>query len=140
MVEKGIVTKLDGDFAVVKVNKKDECSKCGLCLFPKNADSINFRAENEVNAKVGDVVVIETKERAKTLGILLVFGVPLLLVILSLILGYIFIKDETACLLIALGVVAVWFVVLALIDKRLKNSLNFSSKIKAIESSIEKES
>lgn len=138
MIEKGIVTSLDGDYAIVKVNKKDECAKCGLCLFPKNADSINFRAENGVGAKVNDIVEIETKERAKTLGIVLVFGVPLILVIASLILGYIFIKNEITCLLVSLGVVIVWFFILSIIDRKIKNSLKFSSKIKEIINKMEK--
>jgi positive regulator of sigma E activity len=138
MIEKGIVTSLDGDYAIVKVNKKDECAKCGLCLFPKNADSINFRAENGVGAKVNDIVEIETKERAKTLGIVLVFGVPLILVIASLILGYIFIKNEITCLLVTLGVVIVWFFILSIIDRKIKNSLKFSSKIKEIINKMEK--
>jgi positive regulator of sigma E activity len=138
MIEKGIVTSIDGDYAIVKVNKKDECAKCGLCLFPKNADSINFRAENGVGAKVNDIVEIETKERAKTLGIVLVFGVPLILVIASLILGYIFIKNEITCLLVTLGVVIVWFFILSIIDRKIKNSLKFSSKIKEIINKMEK--
>ena len=138
MIEKGIVTSLDGDYAIVKVNKKEECAKCGLCLFPKNADSIKFRAENGVRAKVDDIVEIETKERAKTLGIVLVFGVPLILVIASLVLGYIFIKNEITCLLVTLGVVVVWFFILSIIDKKIKNSLKFSSTIKGIITKMEK--
>lgn len=139
MIERGIVTSLDGDYAYVKVNKKDECSKCGMCLFPKNADSIKFRSENKIGAKIGDTVVIETKEKAKTLGILLVFGVPLLLVIASLILGYIFIKNETVSLIVAVGVVIIWFFILSLIDRKLKNSLKFSSKIQEIQNRIKEE-
>ena len=68
MKEAGLVISIDGEYASVKVDKKDECSKCGMCLFPKNADSIEIRAENSFGAEVGDTVVIETQEDTKLLG------------------------------------------------------------------------
>ena len=80
MKEKGVVTALNGKFAVVKVDKRDECSKCGMCLFPKNASSVDFNAKNGVFAKVGDEVIIETQKDGKLAGALLAFLVPLLLI------------------------------------------------------------
>ena len=42
MVEQGVVTAVKGNRATVRVDKKDECSKCGMCLFPKGASSIDL--------------------------------------------------------------------------------------------------
>ena len=39
MREKGVVTAVNGNFATVRVDKKSECDKCGLCLFPKGASA-----------------------------------------------------------------------------------------------------
>ena len=59
MQESAIVKKVAGQTATLVIDKKDECSKCGMCLFPKGANAIEFEAENSVNAKVGDTVLIE---------------------------------------------------------------------------------
>ena len=120
MREVGVVTKIDGKFASVKVNKKDECSKCGLCLFPKNADSVEFRANNEINSCVGDSVIIESKKDGKLLGSFLVFLVPLLLIGLSALISYSVIKSEIWFLLLSVISVVLWYTILAVIDKRYK--------------------
>ena len=74
MQEIGKVSKTEGKYAIVKVQKKDECSKCGMCLFPKNASEIEFRAKNTLLAKENDDVLINTyNERGKLVGMLLVF-------------------------------------------------------------------
>ena len=136
MTEQGKVISIDGGFATVKVDKKDECAKCGLCMFPKNANSVNFYAENNVGANVGDTVIVTTKEKAKTVGILLVFGVPILLIVASLLIGYLLIKSETVGLITSIFSVVIWFFILSFIDKRLKKRSNFSSKIQEIVSKI----
>ena len=133
MKELGTVTSIDGKYAVVKVDKKDECSKCGMCLFPKNASSIDFHAKNKLDAKVGDVVMIETKDDVKLLGALLAFLVPLILIGLSAIITYVFIKIEIYMLILSVILVALWYTILAIIDKKLKKSFKLSPEIIAIE-------
>ena len=125
MREQGEVTSLDGKFAVVKVDKRDECSKCGMCLFPKNASSVDFRAKNGVFAKVGDKVVIETQKDGKLLGAILAFLVPLILIGLAAVITYIFIRIEIWMLILSVIFVVLWYTILAIIDKKLKNSLGF---------------
>lgn len=125
MKEKGVVTALNGKFAVVKVDKRDECSKCGMCLFPKNASSVDFNAKNGVFAKVGDEVIIETQKDGKLEGALLAFLVPLLLIGLSAVITYIFIHVEIWMLILSVIFILLWYTILAVIDKKLKNSLSF---------------
>ena len=129
MIETGIVEKTNGKYATVKVNKKDECSKCGLCLFPKNADSITFRSLNSVNAKAGDKVTIKTSEKAKISGVFLAFGIPLILIILAIGIGYLLQQSELIILLSCIIPVVLWFLVLAFIDNKLKKLKTFSTEI-----------
>jgi hypothetical protein len=35
MKEIGIVKKTTKEIASVEINKKEECSKCGMCMFPR---------------------------------------------------------------------------------------------------------
>ena len=133
MRESGIVTQIDGKYAIVKVDKKDECSKCGMCLFPKNASSIDFRAKNKLGAEVGDKVIIENKENTKLLGAILAFLVPLVLMGLSAVITYTVIGKEIYMLILSVISIVLWYTILAIIDKRLKNSVKFSPEIIAIE-------
>lgn len=132
MVESGRVTAVKGETAKVKVDKKDECSKCGMCLFPQNASSIEFDAQNQIGAKMGDLVEIEKKSDGKLLGTLLAFLVPLLLIGLAVLINYLFIKKEIFILVIAIGLIAVWYIVLALIDKKIKKLERYTTVITKI--------
>lgn len=132
MVESGRVTAVKGETAKVKVDKKDECTKCGMCLFPQNASSIEFDAQNQIGAKMGDLVEIEKKSDGKLLGTLLAFLVPLLLIGLAVLINYLFIKKEIFILVIAIGLIAVWYIVLALIDKKIKKLERYTTVITKI--------
>ena len=132
MKEVGLVVAVDKNFATVKVDKKDECSKCGMCLFPKNADSIEIRAENSLGASVDDTVVFAKAVNANLLGALLVFLVPLILIGLSAVIAYIFIKKEIWVLILSVIFIVMWYTMLAIIDKRLKNSQKFCAKVVSV--------
>ena len=132
MREIGKVVSFDGKHAVVKVDKKDECSKCGMCLFPKNASSVDFRAENPLNAKLEDTVVIESRKDGRLLGAVLAFLVPLILIALSAVITYIFIKNEIWLLILSVIFIGLWYTILAVIDKKLKKSVNFCHVIVSI--------
>lgn len=125
MQEIGVVTSVKGEKATVKLDKKDECSKCGMCLFPQNASSIEIEADNQIGAKVGDTVTFERQADGKLLGALLVFLVPLLLIGISAILSYLVIGKEIYMLVMSLSSIIVWFFILSMIDKKLKKTTSF---------------
>ena len=119
MREVATVARLDGNYAIVSIDKKDECSKCGMCAFPKGADKIEIRAKNGLNAVEGDSVIIERTEGGKLTGAILVFLVPLLLIGLSVLINYLFINKEIWTLYLSAIFIVLWFCVLGLIDKKL---------------------
>ena len=129
MKEFGIVTAVDKNRATVKVDKKDECSKCGMCLFPKGANAVEFNAKNDLDAKVGDKVLIETEKDGKLIGAILAFLVPLILIGVSALIGYLVIKSEIWILILSLVLIIAWYVVLSLIDKKIGKTVSFSPKI-----------
>ncbi len=131
MTEQGVVVK-DGELASVKIDKKDECSKCGLCLFPKNASSIEVPVENKLGAVKGDKVIIERTAEPKLLGIFLAFVVPLLLIGVSALLTYLVIKVEYWLAILSVGLVVIWYALLALFDKKLKTLKKYSARITEI--------
>lgn len=130
MQEIGKVSKIEGKYAIVKVQKKDECSKCGMCLFPKNASEIEFRAKNTLSAKENDDVLINTSnERGKLVGMLLVFLVPLLLIGIAVLIEKLFIKNEIFILPISIGLIVVWFFMLSIIDKKIAKNDKYVCEI-----------
>lgn len=133
MTEKGIVVAVDKKGATVEIAKKEECSKCGLCAFPKNANKIKVYAENKVGAKKGDTVIIERNSGTSLLGVLLAFLVPLLLIGVAIGVNYLFIKNEIWILILSVIFIVLWYTILALIDKKLKMIKGLISVITAIE-------
>lgn len=129
MKEVGLVIKTEKERATVKVDKKDECSKCGMCLFPKNATSTQFSVNNGVGAKEGDTVIIETKENSKLIGSMLAFLVPLILIAISAVITFTIIKKEIYMLIISVVSIVIWYAILPVIDKRLRRSSAFAPDI-----------
>lgn len=129
MTETGLVTKTEGKYAYVKIDKKDECAKCGMCLFPKNASSIELRVFNGVKAKEGDLVLTTTSQKTKTVSSLLVFLVPLLLILIASAIGYFVFYNELLSLAFSVVAVVVWFIILSFIDKKLRKTTIFCSMI-----------
>ena len=129
MKEAGLLVKTDNNKATVKVDKKDECSKCGMCLFHKNASSVEFTVVNDVGAKEGDTVLIEMNSNSKLLGAVLAFFVPLLLIFISAIVTFAVIGEEIYMLVLSVGLVVIWYLILPIIDKRLKTWDKFCPKV-----------
>lgn len=129
MREVGKVIAVKGNFATVSVQKRDECSKCGLCLFPKNASTVEFNAQNSLNAKVEDDVVIETVERTKFLGIVLAFLVPLVLIGAMVLVSFVFPNAEIWIVIASVILITLWYTILVFIDKVLAKNKKFATTI-----------
>ena len=140
MREMGVVTEINGKTAVVSVDKKDECSRCGLCLFQEGTNKAEFFVRSEADVSVGDTVEIERSEKGKFAGAVLAFLVPLLLIGLAVAINYLFIKSEIWILILSVIMIALWYVALAFLDKRLKSSATFNARIVALISKAQTES
>lgn len=129
MKEIGKIITVEDGYATVSIDKKEECSKCGMCAFPKNANTIEFKATNPIDAKIGDTVMIERKTDGKISGITLAFLVPLLLIGLSILLSYTMGLKEIWILVLSAVMLAIWYTILSLIDKRLSKKDKFLATV-----------
>lgn len=132
MIEVGKVIKTKGDTATVRIDKKDECSKCGMCLFPKNASHIDLDAKNLVGAKEGDNVELVRNEGGKLIGAVLTFLVPLILIIASVAITYLLDIKEIWMLCFSAVSVVLWYIILAFIDKKIKAKFTNKTEITKI--------
>ena len=115
--------------ATLILDKKDECSKCGMCLFPKGAQVIKIEAQNGLGAKEGDTVIIERTEAGKLTAFTLVFLVPLLLILLSSLIATLVIEKELWILWLSLISCVAWYMVLPFIDKAIGGKLKAQTKV-----------
>lgn len=129
MREVGTVLNTKGEFAEVKVDKKDACSKCGMCLFSENASHTIISCENKVGAKKDQTVLIEMAQRGKLLGIFLIFVIPLILIGASVLISLLVIKNELWTPVLSVVSIAVWYLILSLIDKKIKKRTGFCPSI-----------
>ena len=132
MRERGVVTEIRGRTSVVAVDKKDECSRCGLCLFKEGTNKTEFYVKSEDGVSVGDTVEIERSENGKFTGVMLAFFVPLLFIGLAVAINYLFINSEIWILILSVVFIAVWYAILAFFDKRLSKSAVFNARVVSV--------
>ena len=87
MKEKGKVVKKEGKIAIVIMENKDKCERCGLCkkIIPREP---LIEVENRINAEVGDDVFVEIDEDILFKISLFIYGFPLIGFILGIIFSY----------------------------------------------------
>lgn len=129
MREFGEVVKTEKNLAVVKIDRKSECEKCGMCGMKTGMSFVEVNSTNTVNAKTGDKVIIETGNGVKFVAVLFTFLIPLILLAVSIILGYLFIKNELYILLVCLGTLVVWYTILGFLDKKFARLRGFCPEI-----------
>lgn len=102
MGEKGQVIELKANIAVVKMERTEACAKCRACEGLGKHEMV-IEAKNLCDADVGDTVEIdlESQNFLKAIGIM--YGIPLITLMLGFVIGYILIKNEF--LSFALGII-----------------------------------
>ncbi len=87
MLEIGKVIEIEGDRAKVSLPRKSGCASCGKCGLGLEGGEMLLEAENRPGARVGDRVEVEIPERDPLLAALLLFGLPLLAMLLGVVAG-----------------------------------------------------
>lgn len=91
MKEKGKVIEVKENKAIVLMEKNERCEKCGICN--KLIERQPFiEAENEINAKEGDSVIVEIDEDLFLKICLFIYGMPLIGLITGVVFSS-FLKD-----------------------------------------------
>jgi sigma-E factor negative regulatory protein RseC len=83
--EQAIVLSVEQDNATLEIIRSKPCGicgktrGCGISLWGRifGYEASVFKAANQINAKVGDAVIVGVDERAVVLSALAVYGIPL---------------------------------------------------------------
>ena len=100
-----------------------DCSKCasGGCMMMEHPD-LTVRAYNEPNARVGDVVLVESSSKSILSMAAIVYLLPFVFMFVGYAIGGMLGMGETISLVIAFVCFAVSFLIPICLNKRMQNS------------------
>lgn len=137
LVEEGIVTGIKSGIATIIVSSKDVCHECSAKLFciSKENDKRHLNAADSIGVKVGDRVMVSLGGKYLFNAAVLLYGIPLLLIISGILLGYFLFDKDTEIYSALLGALLTGFYYLALhgISQKEKSSKKFLPKIVSVE-------
>ena len=126
MEENGKVVELSDEGTKVEVIPGNMCHHCGAAQACGTFGSRTkiVLAQNPIDAKIGDLVKLEIKEKTRAVSILLVFGLPIVLLLTGIIVGEILSGDKLAAILGGAGLV-IAFAVVKVIDRLVNKQKTF---------------
>ncbi len=86
MEEVGRVVEVKENLVKVVIPTKEACQKCGACLLTALGKEAVAEAENKAQARVGDMVKVEIKEKTALTAAFILYVIPLIFFFL----GYFF--------------------------------------------------
>lgn len=129
MIDFGKVISIDqNNNAVVQIERKQKCVGCNACHIASGG-VMQLEVENTANAAVGDTVEIEISEKSITQSILIVYGIPLLLMLVGVIISSIYIKTEWIVGVIGIGALILGFVCVWALDKIFAKRKEYNPKM-----------
>lgn len=121
MLQTGIVQKLYQNTAQIKITRSsacgESCASCGLCP----GKEMLVEADNAAGASAGDTVLLDMSDKKVLGAAFLVYIVPLIALVLGYFMGSAIFKAETPAVLSALLLMAASFLMIMLIDKKVKH-------------------
>jgi positive regulator of sigma E activity len=112
--ERGIVTQTHGSHVDVQIAKGEACETCGCCVALGSGEMLLEGVVDRHGAHEGDMVEIEVPERAQLVANSLLFGVPVVALVLGYLAGYLLAgvlgtSPDLTGALVALGAVGLTF-------------------------------
>jgi sigma-E factor negative regulatory protein RseC len=127
MLDQGKIFKVEGKTAWIEFTPSSRCSKCGACFMSQDSGKMILEAENPVEAKVGDWVEVGISPASQTLFPLIIFGVPLLFLVVGIFLGILI--SENMAVILGIVFLTFGFLLLKLIDRYLGKAKKFKNSI-----------
>ncbi len=130
MEQYGEVIGAEGDTATVRFKRSKACGKCRAC-FTLGSDAALIEIENTLNAKVGDIVEIQLHANSMVKATLMMYGIPLMGLIIGVIAGS-FIGGDAAALICGAGLALITYVIIHLFEPKLSRTDAFKPRMLSI--------
>ena len=124
--EAGIVISQKGDFLDVSLIKSEACAKCRACMAGMSKQEMRLVARNLCGAKIGDRVRIELDDGAFLVSSLVMYGFPLIMLLLGIFAGFllsrvfVYIDPEILSVLCGISLLSLSFVLIKKNEKRFR--------------------
>ncbi len=132
----GVVFALDGENAKVRFLRGAACAHCGACLTAGD-NEMEITLPNTLGAKVGDRVSVDLSPKRVVQASLLAYAVPLVLLIGGVLIGS-RISDWVG-LALGVGACGLSYLILRVVDKRIRNKKSFQPNMESIIDSCEEQ-
>lgn len=88
MKQTGVVVRLEGDKAQVKLQRHTACGDCGACHVSKSQLEVTCTAENLLGAKPGDFVEVDMENMDFLSAVAVIYILPLIALMIGVFAGY----------------------------------------------------
>lgn len=130
----GYIKETKGNLAIVRVSINPKCFGCGQkggCAVFAKKEERELMADNSINAKIGDLVIINYPER-RGLIFLFLFGLPILGILFGIYLGFSVFKREIYALLLSFFFLIFSLSILKIFQNSLLKKKKYLPKIREI--------
>lgn len=117
---KGIVKQVNEDKIIVIFSRSSACGKCEACGLLKETGEMFIEFPKKEDVSIGDIVNVEVEEKFFLLSALLLYGVPLLGLIVGITLGTLIFGDNLQSISAILGIslAVISYFILKIFDKK----------------------
>ena len=132
LIEEGIVLKSEKGIAEVSLAENEECEECSAKLFckPGENNTKTIKAFDPYDSKPGDSVRISVAGNAILKATVILYGIPLVILILTIWVGLIMFSSysspELISFLIALALMGIYYLAVYYYGKKHKGNLNLA--------------
>jgi sigma-E factor negative regulatory protein RseC len=128
--QSGIISNIDINSIYVSIQAQSACSSChskGVCSVTEMKEKI-IEIPRELNDtyKIGDHVTVLMEKSMGTKAVLIGYIIPFLLLLMALILSMEFFKSEIIAGILAIGILAVYYISLYISRDKIKKKFRFS--------------
>lgn len=120
MAEVGEVIEVKDPYVVVSLMRSEACGKCKACTAGLQETQMIMEAENQCDAHVGDFVEIYLKEENFLKAVFIMYGIPLIGLMIGIGLGYLLFDHELMIMLVGIIVLAATYILIRVNEKRFK--------------------
>ncbi|MBI5206660.1 MAG: SoxR reducing system RseC family protein [Candidatus Firestonebacteria bacterium] len=136
MEEIGKIIEIKGDFAIIKMESKEQCKNCGHCISVSTFDGFIMEINNNIKAHVGDRVKISIPEKTILYASFIVYFIPLVFIFIGYFTGVYFadffhfnISLETAGIIASISGLFISLIFIRKFEIKTKDKNNFLPKI-----------
>ncbi|MFO7295518.1 MAG: SoxR reducing system RseC family protein [Caldicoprobacter sp.] len=137
MREVGEVIRVEGDRAIVRIQRSSACRHCGACGLGASSDEMLLTLPNSLNAKPGDMVELSIESVHLLKASAITYLIPLAALILGVIVGYVLggylaVDRQLAGAVLGLAFTGLAFMLIRTLDPVFKRSNNFTPTMVAV--------